>query len=231
MQFAQVVIDLIDDIGELSYDSEDTIAIAERAYNDLTDSQKILVSNYGVMIAARDNLPEERIKSIEKMIDELNVYSTVEDYENISTIICTLSNKDKAELSNLETFNIKYAAMLLTDVKLWFKADRVLDVYFNFKNNSEKTIKYMYFTIQFYNTVDDLQFVGDDLDSRCEIVGPYAKGEGIIGDYWRYSYYTSQLDTWHIGRIEPTCLEIEYTDGTYVTFPAYAAKALVELVQ
>lgn len=227
MQYAQVVIDLINDIGELSYGSEDAIAAAEKAYDALTDGQKILVTNYGVMTAARDNMPEARIKSVEKMIDELNEESAVEDYERVSEIMSTMSKKDKDKISNLEDFNIKYAATLLTDVKLWFDADRVLRVYFNFKNNCDKTIKYMYFTIQFYNTVDDLQFVGNDIESRCEIVGPYAPGEGLKGEHWRYSYYTSQLDTYHIGRIELTKLEIEYTDGTKVTFPAYAAKALL----
>ena len=50
---AKVVIDLIDVIGEVSLQSEAAISAADTAYNNLTDAQKSLVTNLGVLDAAK----------------------------------------------------------------------------------------------------------------------------------------------------------------------------------
>lgn len=52
MQNAQKVIDLIDAIGEVTGDSGDAIAAARKAYNALSNAEKVLVSNYTTLTAA-----------------------------------------------------------------------------------------------------------------------------------------------------------------------------------
>lgn len=51
---ADYVIGLIDAIGEVTFDSRAAIELAEKEYSLLTDGQKALVSNYDVLVAARE---------------------------------------------------------------------------------------------------------------------------------------------------------------------------------
>lgn len=51
---ANLVIDQIDAIGAVTLESEDSIVSAETAYNALTDNQKAMVSNYDVLVSARE---------------------------------------------------------------------------------------------------------------------------------------------------------------------------------
>lgn len=51
---AQSVIDLIDAIGKVTLDSESAISAADAAYNALTEEQKALVTNYGLLEEAKN---------------------------------------------------------------------------------------------------------------------------------------------------------------------------------
>lgn len=51
-EMAQIVINKIQSIGEVSVDSESAIASARKAYDALTEAQKALVTNYSVLVAA-----------------------------------------------------------------------------------------------------------------------------------------------------------------------------------
>lgn len=98
-----------------------------------------------------------------------------------------------------------------------YKMNRIggAEVYFNFTNNSSKTIKYLTFGVSFYNAVGDLirPDYANEAINYCSETGPYAKGEGLHGYNWCWGPYYS----WDIASVELVYLSIEYTDGTTVT--------------
>ncbi|MBQ8248671.1 MAG: hypothetical protein IJY93_02145, partial [Clostridia bacterium] len=76
---AQVVIDAIDAIGEITLEDEEAIIAAEAAYADLTDDQKALVTNYETLTAARATLDELKLvaASVAKVGD--TYYATIDE--------------------------------------------------------------------------------------------------------------------------------------------------------
>jgi outer membrane murein-binding lipoprotein Lpp len=90
-----------------------------------------------------------------------------------------------------------------------------VDLYINWKNKSEKTIKYVYFEVTPYNSVDDV--VTSDIGSgslfRGKETGPFKTGEGSSSNtYWDTAWYNNT-----IVRAELHKIDIEYMDGTTVT--------------
>ncbi|MCQ2278591.1 MAG: hypothetical protein MJZ62_04745 [Bacteroidales bacterium] len=85
------------------------------------------------------------------------------------------------------------------------------DVHFNFKNKSDKTIKYLTFEVYFYNAVDDLVYC--EIRNYCSFRGKYTgpvKPQGHSdGGYWDCVIYNYQAK-----RIVLTSIDIEYTDGS-----------------
>lgn len=63
-----------------------------------------------------------------------------------------------------------------------------VELYFNFINESEKTIKYVYFSVTFYNAVGDVvngQYNYGTVN-YCKDTGPFATGEGRTGTWWHW---------------------------------------------
>lgn len=88
-------------------------------------------------------------------------------------------------------------------------------MYFNFINESEKTIKYVYFSVTFYNAVGDVvngQYNYGTVN-YCKDTGPFATGEGRTGTWWHWGDFYN----WDIASVKLVDLSIEYTDGTTVT--------------
>lgn len=85
-----------------------------------------------------------------------------------------------------------------------------VDVFIGHTNMSDKTIKYITFTVTPYNAVGDKTYCTIRRESTVTLsdTGPYEKGQGIKGDYDWY---------WDISRIELDKIEIEYMDGNKVT--------------
>ena len=67
----QAVMDSINSIGEVTVESADSIKAAEDAYNALTDEQKESVSNYDLLVTAKEQFGAVRAKSVEQVIDDL----------------------------------------------------------------------------------------------------------------------------------------------------------------
>ena len=67
----QAVMDSINSIGEVTVESADSIKAAEDAYNALTDEQKESVSNYDLLVTAKEQFGAVRAKSVEQAIDDL----------------------------------------------------------------------------------------------------------------------------------------------------------------
>ena len=92
-----------------------------------------------------------------------------------------------------------------------------IDLYIKWKNTSEKTVKYAYFTCDLYNAVDDK--VENDISGRYSFVG---KVTGPIDPGAVYGNNTHWGNAWynHSGKYAKiTEIELEYMDGTDITIP------------
>ena len=89
-----------------------------------------------------------------------------------------------------------------------------VELYINFTNMSDKTIKYVTFGVKLYNAVGDV--VECKYDNAlfgvyyCKDTGPYEKGEGLSGTSWHWGDFYN----WDIDHAELVSVEIEYMDGT-----------------
>ena len=113
---ANVVIDLIDQIGEVTLASEEAINAARTAYNSLTSIQQELVTNYGTLLAAETTLELlkqqatidqamaddviARIEAIGEVTYTNNCYSRIFDAR---TAYDALSDIQKALVTNYAT--------------------------------------------------------------------------------------------------------------------------------
>lgn len=79
-----------------------------------------------------------------------------------------------------------------------------------FYNGSKKTVKYVYLTVQAYNSVDDP--VGRPLSRRC--IGPIYSGDGASYDF-EYLWFTDVVDYTKI-----TSLKVQYMDNSVRAFKA-----------
>ena len=91
----QAVIDLIADIDEVvTLDSADQIIAARLAYDALTDDQKVLVTNYGILEAA-----EEVIVNLSKVIGDLDQNGATDPVDALMVLQFTVG---KIELTDEE---------------------------------------------------------------------------------------------------------------------------------
>lgn len=74
---AAEVVELIDEIGSVSLDSEEAITEAQDAYDDLTDRAKKLVKNYEDLEAAQEELDEALEEAAQEVIDLIDGIGTV----------------------------------------------------------------------------------------------------------------------------------------------------------
>lgn len=88
-----------------------------------------------------------------------------------------------------------------------------VDLYIDYVNNSDKTIKYITFTVVPYNAVGDRVYceIRDYSYFNGQSTGPFAPGEVVDDRYWDCAWYNSTIKTAVLTRIE-----IEYMDGTWV---------------
>lgn len=81
-------------------------------------------------------------------------------------------------------------------------------VYFSFQNLSSKAIKYLFFTVSFYNNVGDLV-----TRKLCKVVGPIHIDE-VHNDGKHWQLYVGGEAT----KMRLTEVKIEYMDGTSASF-------------
>lgn len=89
-----------------------------------------------------------------------------------------------------------------------------VDLFIGYTNQSDKTIKYVTFTVVPYNAVGDKVYseIGRHSTYRATDTGPWEKGQGLAGNYswyWENAWYN-----WSISSVKMTDISIEYTDGT-----------------
>lgn len=148
------------------------------------------------------------------------------------------------ELNTEELLAIKQEAIkvLLPNTfkvsKIWFKHGYAgsIDIFINFTNLSEKTVKRATFYLQGYDSVGDKAY---DLSSAlyssnlsveemqyatCAAKGPFEQGQGLKGTrhYWYKSFFSD------VERFELAKLKLEYMDGTSFTITDPSELAYVQ---
>ena len=93
-----------------------------------------------------------------------------------------------------------------------------VDLFINFTNTSNKTIKYITFYVKFYNAVGDVvecevKRPTEGKSYLCGYVGPCEPGDGLSGTSYGWgSYFNSTID-----HPELVGVVIEYMDGTKIS--------------
>lgn len=239
MGAAQVAIDAIDEIGELAYNSGELIDAARNAYDSLTEQQQAYVSNFDTLVYDEEHLSEVKIATAIDLIDKLGEveYPDQEPLKPIQEVYRLMSEEERAQVTNYEkyqtqidNFNRGYVKSLVSGCKLRCTkyGDSRIEIYFDFINENEKTVKYVRLGVRFKNAVGDVMKVKNYDYAALEDIGPYAKGEGSVGSTDCWTYYSSAVDVYNIASYELIYLEFEYTDGTKSTISENAIKFVYE---
>lgn len=182
--------------------------VIENAYAPIKTQTETCTANYDVagVYALFDALP-----------DKLNT-------EEILAI-----KQEAAKTLLPSTFNVS---------KIWFTHGYAgsIDIFINFTNLSEKTVKRATFYLQGYDSVGDKAYdlssalYGSNLNvdemqyAICAAKGPFEQGEGFKGtrNYWYKSFFSD------VERFELAKLKLEYMDGTSFTITDPSELAFVQ---
>ncbi len=226
----------IAELEDITIDSGDKISEIRKFYESLSDEDKTYIKSYNNFVEKENQYFNI---AVEYCINEISNLGDITlekkgKLEKINIIYQTLDDENKKRVTNYSEFENAYKIYnnlrsqerennKIQKIKNTIKVTRCdcsrpnyaggVDVYINFTNNSDKTIKYVYFTVEPYNAVGDIveSEVGNKTTAICTDTGPYGPGEGHYGTswYWNCVWYNST-----IVRIELTKIRIEYTDGT-----------------
>lgn len=227
---------LLAELGDITIDSRDKIKEIRDFYESLSDEDKTYISSYNNFVEKENQYFNI---AVEYCINEISNLGDITlekkgNLEKINIIYQTLDDENKKRVTNYSEFENAYKIYTnlksqdwenkkIENIKNTIKVTRCdcsrpnsaggVDVYINFTNTSDKTIKYAYFTVEPYNAVGDIveSEVGNRTTAICTDTGPYGPGEGHYGTswYWDCIWYNST-----IVRIKLTKIRIEYTDGT-----------------
>ena len=235
----QTVTDAINQIGAVSLDNEDAIIAAEKVYNKFDESIQQKIENRDVLFAAEETLTQLKIEKAQSAIEEIGNVTlgskAVIDAANAAFNSIPTASRIKVEnREKLTKAKETYDALVneqkrqaeIEDARKLIRVTKVavsapdssggVELYFNYINNSDKVIKYVNFSVTFYNAVGDVVKGKYDQSTvnRCYDTGPFKKGEGRTGTWWHWGDFYN----WDITSVKLVDLSIEYTDGTTVTF-------------
>ncbi len=229
----------IDAIGTVTLDSVDAIENARTVCGKYDTPVLEAVGNYDKLSAAEARLSELKIEGVQELIGAIGAEVTLDSagsLEAAQAAFDALSAEEQGKVANAEalsTASAQYAELQaaaelqaeIDEARGIIRVTRVsfsspdsaggVELYFNFVNNSEKTIKYVTFGVTFYNSVGDVakcKYKKDTIN-YCTETGPYEKGEGLSGTNWYWGDYYN----WEIASCELVYLNIEYMDGSEVT--------------
>ncbi len=181
----------------------------------------------------KEKLKQLVIEQVEKLKQENNyseamkVIEDVKEYYNEDKEIFELlsemeklqTTKENEEKEKQEIDNIKSSIKV---TKIWTASPNSaggVDLYINWKNVSNKIIKYAYFTVIPYNSVNDI--VSCTIRHYSEFTaqadnGPYSQGQGTSGTgyYWENAWYNYSIKS-----VKLKSVRIMYMDGTILDIP------------
>lgn len=234
----QTVTDAIDQIGTVTLENEKAISTALATYNKFGKSIQQKIENRDILFAAEETLTQlkvERAQAAIEVIGDVTLDSKAA-IDSASAAFDSIPTADRAKVENRaeltkakETYDalvhaqevqkeIEEAKKLIRVTKVAVSAPDSaggVELYFNYINNSDKVIKYVNFSVTFYNAVGDVVKGKYDQSTvnRCYDTGPFKKGEGRTGTWWHWGDFYN----WDITSVKLVDLSIEYTDGTTVT--------------
>jgi len=107
---------LIDNLGEVTLDSEDAINASQKAYDDLYDDLKPQVTNYNALLQARLTLADLKLEAAKKDLEEAEKAKEKadQDKKDAEAKIQTAENEVKQAKAELNGVKEELAAMKLT---------------------------------------------------------------------------------------------------------------------
>lgn len=235
----QTVTDTINQIGTVTLENEEAVTLAVETYNKFDESIQQKIENRDILFTAEETLTQLKIEKAQSAIEAignvtLDSKAAIDAASDAFNSIPTASRvkvENRAELTRAkETYaalvneqkrqaEIEEARQLIRVTKVAVSAPDSaggVELYFNYINNSDKVIKYVNFSVTFYNAVGDVVKGKYDQSTvnRCYDTGPFKKGEGRTGTWWHWGDFYN----WDITSVKLVDLSIEYTDGTTVTF-------------
>lgn len=166
---------------------------------------------------------------IQKQIDESNAEAARKAEQSKQELVSKLAEEsrlaEESKLAEESRLAEESKQTLITEAQNSVKITKLavstpnsaggVDVYLNFYNNSDKTIKYANFRVEAYNAVDD--------PVSCEIRGNSVAGLQYTGPVYGYTYSDTDIYwdcIWYNSTIKYCKLveaTIDYMDGTSVT--------------
>ena len=222
----------------MTLENEKAISTALATYNKFDKSIQQKIENRDILFAAEETLTQlkvERAQAAIEVIGDVTLDSKAA-IDSASAAFDSIPTADRAKVENRaeltkakETYDalvhaqevqkeIEEAKKLIRVTKVAVSAPDSaggVELYFNYINNSDKVIKYVNFSVTFYNAVGDVVKGKYDQSTvnRCYDTGPFKKGEGRTGTWWHWGDFYN----WDITSVKLVDLSIEYTDGTTVT--------------
>lgn len=170
-------------------------------YGDLTE--KIQEAESGLKKSILEQV--NNLKYEKKYVEAINTIEEVKKYYNddkeILNLLSELStlqkNEEEQEKENKKIEEIKSSIRV---TKVWTSSPNSVggvDLYINWKNISDKVIKYAYFTVEPYNSVNDTVIctIRRYTDFIAQDDGPFNKGQGTSGTgyYWENAWYNHSI--------------------------------------
>ena len=169
----------------------------------------------------------ERELYVEKIANEYNV-SKEAIYGEVNKLIYAKNTGEKTLEKPIVKKEIKKEKQEIEQIKSSIKVTKIwastpnsaggVDLYINWKNLSDKIIKYAYFTVIPYNSVNDIVNCTIRHYSRfnAQDEGPYSKGQGTKGTeyYWENAWYNYSIKS-----VKLESVRIIYMDGTSLDIP------------
>ena len=234
----QTVTDAIDQIGTVTLENEKALSTALATYNKFDKSIQQKIENRDILFAAEETLTQLKVERAQAAIEVIGdvTLDSKGAIDSASAAFDSISTADRAKVENRaeltkakETYDalvhaqevqkeIEEAKKLIRVTKVAVSAPDSaggVELYFNYINNLDKVIKYVNFSVTFYNAVGDVVKGKYDQSTvnRCYDTGPFKKGEGRTGTWWHWGDFYN----WDITSVRLVDLSIEYTDGTTVT--------------
>ena len=230
----------IDAIGTVTIEQEPVIVSARTLYDEANDEVKGGIGNYDILEQAEAQLSNLKVQNVINLIDQIGqvtwdsgekieiakiAYNKLTSDEQGQVINADVIETASAKLKELRTEKRVKSIIRVTKLKV-SRPNSVggVDLYFGFKNMSDKVIKYISFEAVPYNAVGDIVYceIRDYANFRGQATGPYAKGEGLAGNssgYWDCAWYNSTITD-----VELRSIDIQYMDGTRETLSGNVLK-------
>lgn len=151
--------------------------------------------------------------------EDIEAQKMVKDIQKIKEAEAEKAAEDKAKLLVEQTQSAQTKARSIMRISDIYPSEPNsaggVDLTIVWKNNSDKVIKYVVFSVEPYNAVNDVvsSEIGSGSTFNGKETGPFKKGKGSSGNtYWENAWYNSTIKTVKLIKVE-----IEYMDGTMIT--------------